>query len=95
MLMSRRVVCPLKIVTVLPTSALPVNTGVVTLVTLSVLDVPESDAAARSGTDGTDGANASMVTESADEAALMLPAASVAVAVMLCEPLASALVVML
>jgi hypothetical protein len=49
---------------------------------LSVLDAPVSDAATRSGVDG-GGTGMSIVTESAADAALVLPATSVAVAVML------------
>ena len=86
---------PSKIVTVLPASAVPVKVGVVTLVSLSVLEVPESLAAARSGADGAAGAVVSIVMLSAPDAAETLPAASVAVAVMLWVPCDSALVVML
>ena len=50
-------------VTVLPASAVPVRVGVVSLVTLSVLEVPESDAKSKSGVDGTDGVAASTNTE--------------------------------
>src|SRR6186997_72077 len=53
---------------------------------LSVAEVPESEAAARSGIDGAAGAEVSIVTDSADEATLVLPAASVALAVMLWLP---------
>ena len=42
-------VVPSNKVTVLPASAVPVKVGVVTLVMLSVLDMPLSDAAVRSG----------------------------------------------
>ena len=42
-------------VTVLPASAVPVRVGVVSLVMLSVLEVPESDAKAKSGVDGAEG----------------------------------------
>jgi hypothetical protein len=42
-----------------PSTPLPVTTGVVTLVMLSVLDGPVSDAAVRSGADGADGTAAS------------------------------------
>jgi hypothetical protein len=85
----------LKIVTVLPASAVPVRVGVVMLVMLSLEDEPVSDAVARSGTDGTAGAVVSIVTARPEEAALGLLAASVAVAVMLCTPADSAEVVML
>jgi hypothetical protein len=84
----------LKIVTVLPSGATPVKVGVITLVMLSVLDVPESDAAARSGIDGTSVDAARIVTERLDEAKLTLPAASDAFAVMLCVATDSAEVVM-
>ena len=40
----------------LPASAVPVKVGVVTLVMLSVLEAPESEAAIRSGVDGLAGA---------------------------------------
>ena len=46
----------LKTVTVLPTSAVPLNVGVVALVILSVVELPVSEAAIRSGVDGTLGA---------------------------------------
>jgi hypothetical protein len=74
----------LRIVTVLPASAVPVKVGVVTLVTLSVLEAPLSDAAARSGADGADGAVASIVTWSVDDVPLEL------LAVIRCTPSASA-----
>jgi hypothetical protein len=73
----------------------PVKVGAVTLVILSVLDGPESDAVARSGADGAAGAVVSIVTDRPVEATPALPAASVAWAVMLCVPVASADVVML
>jgi hypothetical protein len=85
----------LRIVTVLPASAVPVKVGVVTLVILSVLDAPLSDASARSGTDGAVGAVVSIVTDNTVDATLTLPATSAAVAVMLWVPAASAEVVML
>src|SRR5919108_490970 len=88
-------VAPANRSTVLPASAVPVNVGVVTLVRLSVLEVPLSLAAARSGADGAAGAAVSTVTLRAVEAAETLPAASVAVAVTLCGPAARAAVVML
>ena len=83
----------LRMVTVLPASAVPLNVAAATFVMLSVLEEPESDAAARSGVLGAVGARVSMVTERLDAAALVLPAVSVAVAVMLCVPAASAEVV--
>ena len=70
-------------VTVLLASAVPVNVGVVSLVKLSVLELPVSEAVARSGVPGAAGDAESMVTASADDAAEVLPAVSVAVAVML------------
>lgn len=48
-------------VTVLFASAVPLKVGVVSVVILSVLDEPVSDAAARSGVDGADGASRSTV----------------------------------
>src|SRR6202008_379171 len=71
-------VAPSNSFTVDPTSAVPVNVGVVTLVRLSVLDDPESEAVVRSGAEGAVGAAVSMVTDSPPEAELVLPAASVA-----------------
>ena len=68
------------------TSAVPVKTGVVIFVTLSLLDEPLSLAAARSGTDTADPL-VSMVTTSAVDVA-WFPAKSVARAVMLWAPLA-------
>src|SRR5437588_4815005 len=88
-------VAPANRSTVLPASAVPAKVGVVTLVTLSVLELPLSLAAARSGADGAAGALASAVTPRAAERALTVPAASVAVAVMLCVPAAGAAVAML
>ncbi len=68
-------------VTVAPASApLPLNTGVVTLVMLSVLEAPVSVAAVRSGADGATAA-VSIVTASPAEATLVLPARSVCLAV--------------
>jgi hypothetical protein len=75
---------PANSLTVLPAAAVPVKVGVVSLVTLSLFDDPESDAAVRSGVEGTDAPT--MVTERAADAGLVLPAASVAIAVMLCAP---------
>ena len=70
----------------MPGSAVPVKVGVLSPVRSSVFDVPVSDAAARSGALGAAGAVVSMVTTIGAEAALVLPAASVAVVVMLCAP---------
>ncbi len=61
--------------------AVPVNVGVVSLVRLSVLEVPVSLPAARSGVAGAAGAVVSMVTFSAAEAEEALPAASMVLAV--------------
>ena len=77
------VVPPRKTSTVLLASAVPVNAGVVLLVTLSVLEEPLSVAAVRSGAEGAPGAVVSMVILNALEVTLVLPAASVALAVML------------
>ena len=49
-------VVPSNRVTVLPASAVPVKVGMVTLVMLSVLDTPLSEAATRSGVAGAAGA---------------------------------------
>ena len=79
----RDIVPDLNSSTVLPVSAVPLNVGVSSLVTLSVLELPVSEEAVMSGVDGEDGAMVSMVTLRDDEAELVLPAASVAFAVML------------
>ena len=65
----------------------PVTVGAVTLVMLSVLDAPLSDAAAKSGADGAFGAVVSTVTLSDADVALVLPAMSVSLAVSVCVPL--------
>ena len=67
--------------TVLPASAVPVKVGVVSVVILSVLELPVSEAASRSGVDGADGDAVSMVIVKALEALEVLPAASVTCAV--------------
>ena len=67
--------------TVLSASAVPVKVGVASSVILSVEELPESEAAARSGVDGADGAAVSMVIVKELEALEVLPAVSVAVAV--------------
>ena len=90
-----RIVAPSLSVTVLPAAAVPLTVGVVSLVTLSVAEVPLSEPAARSGVDGAAGAAVSIVRLSAAEATLSLPAASVAVAVRLCAPLPSAVLVII
>src|SRR5215472_18508508 len=79
-------VAPSNSFTRLPAGAVPVSFGVVTLVMLSVLDAPESDAAIRSGVVGAAGAVVSMVSDKAPEATLTFPATSVAVALMLRTP---------
>ena len=88
-------VVPSNRVTVLPASAVPVKVGVVTLVMLSVLDTPVSDAVIRSRACGRAGAVVSMVIDRAAEAALTLPATSVALAVMLWMPFARVEVVVM
>ena len=75
-------------------SAVPVNVGVVILVMLSVLETPLSDATTRSGRLGA-ATFLSMVICKTAEAALTLPARSVALAVILRAPAARAEVVML
>ena len=62
---------------------------------LSVLELPRSEAGSRSGTEGAAGGVVSIVTGSAAEATLALPAVSVAVAVMRWAPLVSVEVAML
>ena len=71
--------------TVLPFSAVPVKTGAVLLVMLSVVEAPVSVAAVMSGAVAT-GAVRSMVTARADKAPLVLPAMSVAFDVRLWTP---------
>src|SRR5207253_3018160 len=66
-----------------------------TLVMLSALGAPESEAVARSGLVGAAGAALSIVTDRPPEAAPVLPAASVAVAVIVWLPEASVEAVML
>jgi len=61
-------------------SAVPVNVGVVSIVTLSLLDIPLSLAELRSTTLGADGAEVSTVIDSEAEALLTFPAGSEAVA---------------
>ncbi len=68
--------------TVLLASAVPVKTGVLLLVMLSPLDVPLSLALVISGALGAVGAVVSTVTDNAVDAVDVLPAASVALAVM-------------
>ena len=74
-------------VTVAPASAVPVKTGMVSAVMLSLSEMPLSELALRSGTDGAAGAVVSIVTFSGSEAALVLPAVSVALTVSTCVPL--------
>ena len=69
---------PEKSSTVLSASASPVRVGVVSVVILSVLELPVSETAERSGVDGADGDAASMVISKALEALEVLPAASFA-----------------
>ena len=88
-------VVPSNSVTVLPAGAEPMKVGVVTLVMLSLFDAPVSDAGVRSGADGAAGAIVSIVTASAAEGALTLPAVSASVAVNEWLPLPSAVLVML
>src|SRR5205809_1837684 len=52
--------------------AVPLKVGVVSVVLLSVLDGPVSDAGSRSGTDGAVGAVVSMVTDNAPDWELVL-----------------------
>ena len=68
--------------TVLPASAVPVKVGVVSLVLLSVLEMPVSDEEARSGVEGGDGAVASTVIDKEADTLDTFPATSVAFAVM-------------
>ena len=74
--------------TVAPTSAVPLKIGVASLVTLSVLDVPVSEAVVKSGMLGAAGAVVSIVTASPVDATLTLPARSVCFAVSVWAPLA-------
>ena len=68
--------------TVLLASAVPVKVGVVSLVLLSVLEMPVSDEEARSGVEGGDGAVASTVIDKEADTLDTFPATSVAFAVM-------------
>ena len=63
-------------------SAVPVKVGVVSLVLLSVFELPVSEPLSRSGVDGAAGAVASMLIVNSDEASDTFPVASVAFAVM-------------
>jgi hypothetical protein len=76
---------------VLLASAVPVKVGVVSLVKLSLFDVPVSEVAAKSGVDGAAGAEASMLIDKAEDAFDIFPAASVALAVMAWLPFERAL----
>jgi hypothetical protein len=87
-------VAPSYRVTVLAASAVPVKDSAVILVILSVFDTPVSDAVVRSSAFGAAGAVASMVIVKAPDAMLTLPAASVALVVILWAPLPIAEVVM-
>ena len=73
---------PAKSSTVLLASAVPMKVGVVSLVKLSLFDVPVSELASRSGVEGAAGAAVSMVIVKAEDAFETFPAASVAFAVM-------------
>ena len=73
---------PTKSSTVLPTSAVPVKVGVVSLVFLSVVELPVSEEGARSGVDGAEGTEASTVIVRAPDALDTFPAASIAFTVM-------------
>ena len=79
-------VVPSYTVTVLSASAVPARLGVVILVMLSVLETPVSEVAKRSGSAGRAGAVASMVIDNAADAAVTLPATSVALVVMTWTP---------
>ena len=72
----------MKISTILFASAVPTSVGVVSLVMLSLLDVPESELESRSGWGGASGATVSMVIVKAEDAFETFPAASVAFALM-------------
>ena len=80
--------------TVALASAVPLKVGVVSLVMLSVLELPLSVPAVMSGALGAPGAVASMVTARPEDATLVLPAKSVALAVMVWAPADRAEVVM-
>lgn len=67
-------VAPSNTCTMLPASAVPEKVGVETLVMLSVLDVPLSEAAVRSGVVGAFGATVSIVTDSDPDVVLARPA---------------------
>ena len=73
---------PAKSSTVLLASAVPVKVGVVSLVLLSVFELPVSEPLSRSGVDGAAGAAASMLIVNSAEASDSFPVASVAFAVM-------------
>jgi hypothetical protein len=72
-------------------AAPPVRCGVLSLVFRSVFDTPLSDSGSSTGVPGLAGAVVSIVSASASERSEILPTRSVAVAVMLCAPAASAL----
>lgn len=82
-------------VTVALASEVPVRVGVVSLVMLSVFELPLSLAALKSGVVGADGALVSTVTANTEDADEALPATSVAVAVTLWLPAAMVEAVML
>ena len=86
-------VLPSSNTTVLLASVVPEKVGVVTLVMLSVLELPLSVAAVMSGAEGDAGAEVSIVMLRAAELAA-LPAVSLCSAVMECVPSLRALAVM-
>jgi hypothetical protein len=67
-------VTPSDSLTSLPASARPFKVGATTLVTLSLLDKPLSEAATMSSFEGAAGALVSIVTDRVPEAMLELPA---------------------
>ena len=81
--------------TVAPASAVPVTTGVVSLVTPSVRRTPVSDPGARVGAAGAGGGVGSIVTAVAPDRLLAFPATSVAITVREWTPAAKVPVVML
>jgi len=70
-------------VTVLFASAVPVKVGVLSFVMLSVFEIPVSVPSVMSGVEGAVGDDVSMVMAKAEDTVLVLPATSVAVAVIL------------
>jgi len=78
--------------TAVPVSAVPLMTGVVALVKLSLFEDPESDSGSRSKSAGASGAIVSSVTTRVPEEGDSFPAVSVAFAVMLFAPSSRAVV---